>query len=208
MEAKWTAAEGAGSARFSKRYRDDVREDYEEFLTDAQRLKLRIERATGVPMWALCVAALLAAGLFRLALLARAHIVSWWSARRLLADEDADTRRRNAERAATAALQRAALEPAADAGLFRVRFCRFCDCEVADEHVTSHPTGKKHVKTVKKLAEMVHLKFDTADWEEWRSGPAPAVAAAAPAIDAEDEVQIDTSSKGGKWAKQAPRRRK
>ena len=206
MEARWTPDENAGSARFSKRYRDGEGEDYEQYLSDTQRAILWLERATGAPAWALCVAALLFLVACRLALRLWAHVVSRWSARRLLAEEESDSR----QRAAAAALQRAeATTPADDDGGVRRRFCRFCDVEVADNFVDSHPSGKKHLKVIKKLGEMQHVKFALDDWEDWRRVVSVSLEAA-PAVEEEELVVVDTTSKGGKWAKAGggPKRRR
>jgi hypothetical protein len=185
--SQFEAAEGAGSLTFSKRHRDAMGEDYEQWFepetepTPFAAACMAVEAATGVPAWK-CVLATLATlacvVTARQWVAVKVHIVqSASAATALLTQEEraADAKRSRAEevKAEQTKAAAAAAAPAADAPMQRV--CKFCDIYVPDEFVSSHAAGKKHGK-----ARDAHVKrgADPTDFWIWReifSKPEPVI---------------------------------
>ena len=193
--ARWTPADGAGSMRFSKRYRDTAGEEYAQWLDD-----------DAPPFTASNVATVVGGVLLLLCALALArrivHLVrslrSDWRARELVASEE----RWAASAAAAAAEARLARAGVEGPTRQRERICRFCDVAVSDEHEVAHLAGKKH-RRLAAIAERA-ASGPSSCWA-WREVCAPAAREAAeqggsPRDSAEPVVELIASGKGkGAW---------
>lgn len=218
-EQTWTAADGAGSARFSTNLRDPAsyakqawaQRDRPWWMPEVAALKLldELDLSNAVAGVVLSAAAVLAAlilinvgGFIR-------EEINWRrsssAARQLVKQEKAAA----AEKAAAKRAAASATEPSKECSLARhVRHCRFCDVPIEDEFVAAHEAGKKH----KRLKAAAGSLAEGSCWV-WRAGPAAPSGAqdeVCPAVDDMAPNAIATSAgKGmGAWSTAKPKKRR
>jgi hypothetical protein len=175
MQASWTAAQGAGSARFSSNLRDPTSyvehswairdrpwwmpEPAARVLFDS--MDLSPATALLVLMGVSAVIAAFCHTVITFFVDEFRHQKSKRAARQLISEEKASKAAAAATVAAAAAASASppaavaatagASESAAASGLVvgsgtMTRFCRFCDVQVDDEHTEAHEAGKRHRK--------------------------------------------------------------
>lgn len=217
LRATWHEAAGAGSMRFSTNYRDPASYKHVSYAQRERPFWLPEPIAHALldemdwPFWAVNG---LAAACVALCILIVREVHECMRAlqrdkatRELLLDEQPAI-------VAAAAARAQCVEPPSD-GRMRVRVCRFCDIEIADEYVDAHLSGKRH----KKLEAVAgSLSAGRSCWF-WRLSEAPRAAAPAPAAlqDSVHDIRVAPPSRvsqgggdGGKGAwstKQLARRR-
>ena len=235
MEATWTPAAGAGSARFSTNLRDPtsyaeqpwaVRDRpwwMPEFAAKElfDRKNLSPAAAFSVLLTAIAIILLLIQQAVHLFISEYRWHRSNDVAQKLMKQEKADKKATAAATRGSAFTSNSSSERAAPSnpsGLPMARFCRLCDVRVDEEHAASHEAGKRH----RKLKEAAGALGEGTCWV-WRpvsdcmSGTQPDPEDAAAPGRAEDQAQpvedrprgIATSAGKGKgaWLEQPRRRR-
>ena len=198
MQASFTPAEGAGSARFSSNLRERASyaghswaiRDRPWWMPEAVA-KILFDSMDLSPAMAMCC--LLAALGIVVAVLHTVtslvvdefrHRQSSRAARQLIEEEKAkkaaaaaQQQQQQQQHSAVARESGSAAGSEEPTGLTAMkRFCRFCDVQVEDEHMESHEAGKKHRK-LRAAAEA--LANGSTCWT-WRPVPMPVAAVADP----------------------------
>ena len=222
MQASFTPAEGAGSARFSSNLRERASyaghswairdrpwwmpEAAAKILFDSMDLSPAMAMCCLLPALGIVVAVLhtvtsLVLDEFR-------HRRSSRAARQLIEEEKAkkaaaaaqqQQQQQQQQHSAVARESGSAAGSEEPTGLTAMkRFCRFCDVQVEDEHMESHEAGKKHRK-LRAAAEA--LANGSTCWT-WRPVPMPVAAVADPegtdAAEGHAAPSPAASSTGGK----------